>query len=67
MTSTEIKKAMQQEKPVIYNGIEYACIREYIYDWKGKLSVSLLDKNRNTLVRAPVDKVALAERSKDGV
>ena len=66
MTSTEIKKAMQQEKPVIYSGIEYACIREYIYDWKGKLSVSLLDKNRNTLVRVPSDKVALAERSKDG-
>ena len=61
MTSTEIKKAMQQEKPVVYNGTEYACIREYIYDWKGKLSVSLLDKNRNTLVRAPVDMVRLAE------
>ena len=67
MTSTEVKHAMQQQKPVICNGIEYACIREYIYDWKGKLSVSLLDKNRNTLVRAPVDKVVLAERSKDGV
>lgn len=61
MTSTEIKKAMQQEKPVIYNGVEYACIREYIYDWRGKLSVSLLDKNNNTLVRAPVDMVRLSE------
>ncbi len=61
MTSTEVKKAMQQEKPIIYNGIEYACIREYIYDWRGKLSVSLLDKNNNTLVRAPVDMVRLKE------
>lgn len=61
MTSTEVKHAMQQEKPVIYNGIEYACIREYIYDWQGKLFVSLLDKNRNTLVRAPMDMVRLAE------
>lgn len=57
MTSTEIKKAMQQEKPVIYNGVEYACIREYIYDWRGKLSLSLLDKSKNALVRAPAEKV----------
>lgn len=48
---------MQQEKPVVYNGIEYACIREYIYDWRGKLSLSLLDKNGRTLVRAPAEKV----------
>lgn len=60
MTSTEIKKAMQYEKPVIYDGKEYACIREYIYDWRGKLSLSLLDKNQNTLVRAPAEKVELA-------
>ena len=61
MTSTEIKKAMQYEKPVIYDDIEYACIREYIYDWRGKLSLSLLDKNRHTLVRAPAEKVELAD------
>lgn len=60
MTSTEIKKAMQQENPVVYNGVEYACIREYIYDWRGKLSLSLLDKGRNALVRAPAEKVELA-------
>ena len=60
MTSDEIKKAMQQGKPVVYNGVEYACIREYIYDWRGKLSLSLLDKSRNALVRAPADKVELA-------
>lgn len=51
---------MQHEKPVIYNGVEYACIREYIYDWRGKLSLSLLDKNGRTLVRAPAEKVELA-------
>ena len=60
MTSTEVKHAMQQEKPVIYNGIEYACIREYIYDWRGKLSLSLLDKSKNALVRVPAEKVELA-------
>lgn len=60
MTSDEIKKAMQQGKPVVYNGVEYACIREYIYDWRGKLSLSLLDKGRNALVRAPAEKVELA-------
>ena len=60
MTSAEIKEAMRQEKPVIYNGIEYACIREYIYDWQGKLSLSLLDKGGNALVRAPADRVELA-------
>lgn len=31
------------------------------YDWRGKLSLSLLDKNRNTLVRAPAEKVELAK------
>lgn len=60
MTSTEIKKAMRHGKPVIYNGVEYACIREYIYDWQGRLSLSLLDKGRNALVRAPAEKVELA-------
>ena len=64
MTSEQIHHAMKHRLPVVYEGIRYERILEYIswYDGKGKrqLSVALIDSN-NRLHRVLADRVALAE------
>ncbi len=64
MTSKEVVEAMEQKTPIVYNGIEYLRIEEYILtiDSTGKQrkSVNLLDKNGRSLVRALASAVAPA-------
>lgn len=64
MDSKQITEAMRLKLPVRYNGGEYLRISEYIlwYDAAGhrQTSVSLLDKNNNSVTRAPADRVEMA-------
>ena len=65
MESIEIIEAAQNRKPVVYNGIVYKEILEYIL-WfderrEKQRSVVLLDKNGSATVRAPASKIRLAE------
>lgn len=66
MQSSEIIETMKQHIPVVFNGIEYKEITEYIlwFDKKGekRTSVSLLDKNGATILRAPADRIELARK-----
>ena len=59
MTSKEIDRAMREKLPVVYGGIRYDRIAEYIlwHDPLGnkRLSVTLVEGN--TAVRAPACKV----------
>lgn len=68
MTSEEIKKAMHEFSPVVYNGIEYERITAYIYRiikthgaglYKTILQVELQDKNTNSITIADAKKVEL--------
>lgn len=65
MDSKQITEAMRRKLPVVFDGIAYQRITEYIlwYDSTNarRTSVTLLDKNSNGIVRAPADRVALAE------
>lgn len=64
MDSKQIMEAMRLKLPVRHNGITYQRITEYIlwYDEAGtrRTSVSLLDKNSNSITRAAADRVELA-------
>lgn len=66
MDSKQITEAMRRKSPVVFDGIAYQRITEYIlwYDASNarRTSVTLLDKNNNSIVRAPADRVALAEK-----
>ena len=66
MDSQQIHHAMKMRLPVVYEGIRYERIIEYVsfYDNKGmrRLSVVLLDRNENSTIRVPADKVELAEK-----
>ena len=71
MTSEEIKQAMLNFTPVVYEGIEYERITAYIYrvvalhkegNYKTVLQVELLDKNSNSVAIADAKKVSIAER-----
>lgn len=68
MNSKDIIEAAEQKKPVIYEGAVYPRILEYIlwFDDAGvrNYSVTLLDKNGGTKVRAPANKISLAEVSR---
>ena len=63
MTSKEIDRAMREKMPVVYGGIRYDRIAEYIlwYDRLGnkRLSVTLVEGN--TAVRVSAEKVEVAE------
>lgn len=65
MNSKDIIEAAEQRKPVIYDGAVYPRILEYIlwFDDAGErnYSVTLLDKNGATRVRASANKIKLAE------
>lgn len=65
MTSAEIDTAMRSRCPVVYNGITYRRITEYIswYDAAGqhKLSAVLLDQNGKCTVRVAAERVELYE------
>lgn len=71
MTSEEIKQAMLNFTPVVYEGIEYERITAYIYrvvalhkegNYKTVLQVELLDKNSNSVVIVNAKKVEPLER-----
>lgn len=68
MDSKQISEAMRLKLPVIYDGITYLWIHEYIlwYDRNGnrQTCVSLMDKNKNCTVRAPAHLVELAADEK---
>lgn len=61
MTSQQIDNAMRSRCPVVYNGITYRRVTEYIswYDNRGEhqLSAVLLDANGKCTVRVLADKV----------
>ena len=68
MTSEEIKNAMINFSPVVYNGIEYERITAYIYrivkthsagKYQTILQVELQDKNTNSITIADAKKVEL--------
>lgn len=64
MSSKEVIAAMEQKAPVVYKGVTYTCIKQYVlsYDQNNKQvrTVALLDKNGNCLVYALAKDVALA-------
>lgn len=65
MESSEIIEAAQSRKPVIYNGVVYKEILEYIL-WfnerrEKQRSVVLLDMNGSSTVRVLASKISLAE------
>lgn len=65
MESSEIIDAAQNRKPVVYNGVVYKEILEYIL-WfneqrEKQRSVVLLDMNGSSTVRALASKISLAE------
>ena len=63
MDSKQITEAMRLRLPVVYNGITYQRIIEYIlwYDDtdKRKTSLVLLDETNRSITRAPADRVEL--------
>lgn len=65
MESSEIIEAAQNRKPVIYNGVVYKEILEYILWFDNnrnkQRSVVLLDMNGSSTVRALASKISLAE------
>lgn len=68
VTSKEIVGAMKEGTPIIYNGAKYIRIMEYIL-WftdagEQRTSVTLLDKNGRSVVRADSARIALAEMEK---
>lgn len=67
LQSKEIIEAIQNRSPIIYNGAKYIRILEYIL-WftdagEQRTSVTLLDKNGRSVVRADSARIALAERN----
>lgn len=69
MTSEEIKQAMLNFTPVMYEGIEYERINAYIYrivnssgKYRTVMQVELKDKKANSVVIADAKKVSIAER-----
>ena len=73
MNSDEIKYAMQNFLPVVFEGKKYRYIQAYIYrvvknihtgKYKGIFQVELLDMNGFTVVIASTDKIKLYEEAK---
>ncbi len=65
MDSKEIIEAAKQQLPVVYDGAVYKEILEYVL-WfdrhrNKQRAVVLLDKNGNSTIRVPADKISLAE------
>lgn len=65
MESSEIIEAAQSRKPVVYDGVVYKEILEYILWFDNnrnkQRSVVLLDMNGSSTVRALASKISLAE------
>lgn len=65
MESQEIIEAAKQRLPVVYNGIVYKEILEYVLWFDSKRnkqrSVVLLDQNGHSTVRTLASKISLAE------
>lgn len=69
MTGEEIKKAMHEFSPVIYDGIKYRRITAYIYraiatrrgTYKIVMQCELLDYNEHCVTIAEAEKVRLAD------
>ena len=70
MTSDEIKKAMHEFSPVMYNGIVYKRITAYIYravrkpmsnTYKAVFQLELLDRNEQSVTIAEAEKVELIQ------
>lgn len=60
MTNDELKKAMYEETPVMFNGIVYDKITAIIYRKKGDsitVSAELLDRSKYCIVVAGADKI----------
>lgn len=60
MTNDEIKKALFSAAPVRFKGIEYQRVYEIVYRRPANqviVSAGLMDKNGNSIVYAPVEKV----------
>ena len=64
MTSAEIDAAMRDRLPVVYDGVRYDRIQEYVawYDERNRRRLSVVLLARNCTVRVPANKVELAER-----
>lgn len=64
MTSAEIDAAMRDRLPVVYDGVRYDRIQEYVawYDERNRRRLSVVLLARNYTVRVPANKVELAER-----
>lgn len=61
MTGAELKQALFNKKPVMYNGIRYRRVYEIVYrvpEDKLIVSAGLLDENANSIVYALPDKVS---------
>lgn len=63
MDSKQIDAAMRRRLPVVYDGIQYDRIAEYImwYDQSGRRKLSVTLVRQNYSMRVPADKVELAE------
>lgn len=66
MDSKQIDAAMRDRLPVIFDGIQYDRILEYVcwYNEKKQRKLSVVLQGNNWTVRAPASKVELAERRK---
>ena len=64
MTSAEIDAAMRDRLPVVYDGVRYDRIQEYVawYDERNRRRLSVVLLACNCTVRVPANKVELAER-----
>lgn len=62
MDSKQIDTAMRNRSPVMYDGVRYARILEYVswYDDLGKHRLSVVLLGRNCTNKVPADKVELA-------
>ena len=60
MTNAELKQALISKAPVRHNGIKYLRVCEIVYRCPANqilVSAGLMDKNGNSIVYAPVEKV----------
>ena len=64
MDSKQIDTAMRKRSPVVFDGIRYGRIIEYVswYNHKGERRLSVVLEDRNSTIRVPADKVELAEK-----
>lgn len=69
MRRKDVEAAIKNRSAVIYDGIRYERIVEYViwFDKRGnrQMSLILLDRNRNCVVRTLVERVELADAGPD--